>query len=661
MASNPLYQSNDSPNNSTQPTKAVNRQGVSVKHTHNTFDNSYYNYMTTSFGVYFPFFSMEGVPGDIIPLHSEHTVRSLPMSSPFLSNLSLNKDTFMVPMQAILPNTWELIYKTPAQGDDVPEDANCLFPAWEVDRDGNIVSSFWNIVIDDSFDFSKRLWALLLMELFCSQGCLLSQMGYHVNPIFTSVDSEIVFSFDELFDSIIRSIDYVSFRYNDIYYSTDYFNDRVHVSVSQFLNMIRSYGSEVTIVDSDSSFNFDFLSDLSISNLPRFTDRTDFGTDINLSRIIAYQLACSQFYVNPQVDFIYNSKLYLDNMYTLYDRYITASSGTSTGIQFFDYNGTKVQYDYMSKAYFYRVANEILLGSFPNNIDFLYDYLYALLGHRESLRFGDYFTDSRTRPLAVGSDNISVSEDGIVSVVDVSKKIVYQRFRNAVVKLGSNFGDYLRGIFGTSPSPDYHFPKFISHQDFLISGFETANTTGDNQGNLVTNLKTTDDKYLFEVEVDMPCVLIGIGYFSVPRVYMQTKDRQFFHRDRYDMFNPMLQYIGDQIVYNHERTDLRPNDEIFGYQSRNNEYKQRYGVVSGGFATKLPAWTFVADSMFNPIDDVVIQNTQSPEFLRAHDYEFNRFFKQISGYSLANNFHFILVFNNKCMSVRPMEINPNIL
>lgn len=343
---------------------------------------------------------------------------------------------------------------------------------------------------------------------------------------------------------------------------------------------------------------------------------------------------------------------------TLFWKIWADSCGIDSSIKTFTYNGITIPYDYCSKAYLAPITN-FVVDNREISPDKLYDFLFAIFGHRESLRFGDYFTDSRTRPLAVGNDKIQVN-DGEVDVIDVSKSIVYQRFRNSVIKLGNNMGDYLRGIFNSEPSPDYHFPKFISHQDFGVSGFEVANTA-DKQGNLVTNLSSRDDTFAFEVTCDMPCVLIGISYFSVPRVYMQTKDRQFFHRDRYDMFNPMLQYIGDQIVYNHERTDLRPNDEIFGYQSRNNEYKQRYSVVSGAFATILPAWTFIGDSLYDPIDDVAIADTQSPEFIRAHDYEFNRFFASMSGYSLANAFHFIVVYNNKCMSTRPMEVNPNIL
>lgn len=665
MATNPLYQTNDSPNNSTQPTKSVNRQGVYVPRTHNTFDMSYHHFTTQRFGFYQPFFVTEGVAGDTIPLHSEHNVRSLPMSSPFLSDLKLNKDFFMVPMQAILPNTWEYIFKTPSQGDDVPEDANCLFPAYSVDTDGNLLTLlFKNLATSDT---KSQIIYLLLLELFCSQGSLLSNLGYHLNPIVLTGGK--YYPFDTFFDNVMRSLTLLHITVTTDEGLTEYIFDStkpvdeynvtgevMYTSLHQVLSLLRTFGSRASIDNVTVSENI--MDNVQVIGLPSFSSTDDFGTDINLQRVYAYQLSCAQFYVNPQVDFLYNAQLYRDNLWTLMKVFYP-----SLEVQFFTMNGIQVPYDYTSKVYMDQIIGEVLLGDgiTSENIYQFYDLMSAIFGHRESLRFGDYFTDSRTRPLAIGNDSIDVADNNTVSVIDVSKTIVYQRFRNAVVKLGNNFGDYLRGIFGTTPSPDYHYPKFIGHQDFSINGFEVANNTSEGQGDLVTNLSTRDDTYQFEVSVDMPCVLIGISYFSVPRVYMQTKDRHFFHRDRYDMFNPMLQYIGDQIVYNHERTDLRPNDEIFGYQSRNNEYKQRYSVVSGGFATILPAWTFVGDSLFNPRDYVAVTNTQSPDFIRAHDYEFNRFFNSMGGYSLANAFHFIVVYNNVSMATRPMEINPNIL
>lgn len=660
MATNPLYNTNDSPNNSTQPTKSVNNQGVYVPRTHNTFDISYFLYKTQKFGQYEPFFATEGVPGDTIPLSSSHNVRALPMSSPFLSQLDLNKDYFLVPNNAIQPNTWDYIYTDPTQGDDVPEDAHNLFPIFAGSgRDSIFQQMIQHVKRDPDNSAGVGLRWLLISEMFMSSGSLLNVMGYKLNPIFTQQGSSKPYSFDNFFDSFCRAIDSMTISVNTDYVDVVYNYSRVgdsDITLLEALSLLRRYGSLAVISDftmADTSPVDEFSCDF--STLP--TIDYEVNQAINLDRLCAYQLVCSQFYVNPKVDFLYNAQLYRDNMFTLFKSIFPSATPN-----LFSYNGILVPYDYFSMYYYQRVNALVYdVESAITRPQFFFDYYNAIFGYRESLRFGDYFTDSRTRPLAIGEDTLEVNEDSTISVIDMSRRIVLQRFRNAVIKLGQNAGDYLRGIFGTSPSPDYHVPKFISHQDFNISGFEVANTTSDSQGDIVTNLSTRDDRFAFEIEIDMPCVIVGVSYFSCPRAYSQTKERVFFHKNRYDMFNPMLQAYGDQAVYNNERTDLRPNQEVFGYQSRNNEYKQKYSQVSGGFVQYLPAWSFVTDSIFNPVVDLAISNTQSPDYIRAHDYEFNRFFQAIPGYSLASAFHFIVVYNNKCMATRPMEVNPNTL
>lgn len=665
---NPLFNTNNSPNNSTQPTKSVNRQGVNVMRTHNTFDMSYFNFKTQKFGQYEPFFAMEAVPGDKIPLSNSHNIRTLPMSSPFLSQLTLNKDFFLCPMNAILPNTWDYIFRKPSDGDDVPDDANCLFPAWSMSTSTNFLKELWSYIQSTDASDDSIIRCLLIMEMFFSSGSLLQQMGYHLNPVFRySPDGTKWYqkNFDQLFDDFWLNLSELTFRYkNKTYIYRANFDDNYnirYVNKYQALSMLRSYGSEIqsiTFQTSDESYK-----EYSLYGYPVFQDLTEFGADINISRLLAYQIACQQFYVNPQVDFLYNAQLYRDNLFSLLKiAYDENASSLTPG--FFSMNGIMVPYDYASGYYFNLALKPIVDGTGLNEdnsyISHIYDYFYAIFGFRESLKFGDYFTDSRTTILAPGDDMVSVSTDG-VSTIDMSKSIVYQRFRNAVVKLGNTASDYLRGIFGTNPAPDVTEPKFIAHQDFNVSGFEVANQTPEGQGDMVTNLSSREDTYCFEVDIDVPSIIIGISYFSLPRTYMQSKERHFFHRDRYDMFNPMLQYIGDQAVYSIERSDVIGSSDIFGYQSRNNEYKQRYSVVSGGFATKLPAWAFVADSIVDPIDDIILEDNQNPDYIRAHDYEFNRFFAQLSGFSMANSFHFIMVYNNKTMCNRPMEVNPNTL
>lgn len=652
MATNPLYSTNDSPNNSTQPTKSVNRQGVYVPRTHNTFDNSYFHFKSQKFGQYEPFYVMEGVAGDVIPLHSSHHVRTNPLRSPFESEIRLNKDYFLIPNQAIQPNTWEYSFALPTQGDDVPEDVHNLFPI--VNPLGSPLFNFLcqklNELKDmDSFTFLRYL---LICENFFSQGSLLYNLGYKLNPVFT-VDGSLM-SFDDLFEYVLSgaSLD-IQINTDDVNFSVSSEDYDLYTVIS----LLRRFGSSAEIVALD---GLNIPSDIVFRNLPDVSEIDFFRMD----RVNAYQLACAQYYVNPNVDFIYNAQLYRDNFMTLLRNSHLNVLGTNLVIQFFDRNGISVPYDYFSR-YYYNLLVKILytavIDESEAELSDVYDCIHYLFGFRESLRFGDYFSDSRTRPLAIGDNGVPVVGDS-VDVIDMSHKVIMQRFRNAVVKLSNNFGDYLRGIFGESPSPDYHIPKFISHNDFVIKGFEVANSTEENQGKLVTNLSSGDDTFAFEVKVDMPCIIVGISYFSVPRVYSQTKERQFFHKDRYDMFNPMTQYFGDQRLLQAERRDgLSAAFSTFAYNSRNSEYKQRYSQASGAFVQYLPAWTFVTDSLFDPLVDIDVSYHQSPEFIRAHDYEFNRFFGYYNGVGLSKGYHFGVTYNNKCMSLRPMEINPSTL
>ena len=84
-----------------------------------------------------------------------------------------------------------------------------------------------------------------------------------------------------------------------------------------------------------------------------------------------------------------------------------------------------------------------------------------------------------------------------------------------------------------------------------------------------------------------PCIYLQIISFDIRRAYTRSVDRQMLHIDRFDMFNPDFQYIGDQPVYGVElgyADALSSIPEVFAYQSRDMEYKQRFDVASGAFA-----------------------------------------------------------------------------
>ncbi len=681
---NPLYNTNDSPNGSTQPTKAVNRQGVNVARSYNQFDLSYHNFKTQHFGLYEPFFVQHGVEKDKLPLHSLHEIRTLPMQSPIMSPLQMSKDFFLVPYQAILPKTWELIYRNPSQGSDVPADANCVVTASSL---YSFLSSFIEEISSapNGNSFSYIAQRLLCLELFFSTGSLLYNLGFKLNPLFRipavnggkeniSFDTYFDLLFGFLFDEVAKGSTRVTFSITDSFQQSTYivddtrsdsFGTTFYISRSQALDLMREKWFDIKFIVAPAVDITSYIPQVSTEDLNLDPEGRPYV--LNLDSVLAYQIICSQYYVNPQVDFIYNCDIFRENFNSLFIDAFSGISWYNTEFLYFDYNGNRLSYDYFSGHYLSKVLDpeNFDWGISSANPNYPYAILSYIFGYRNSLRFGDYFIDSRTRPYAVGTMDAAVV-DNKVSAIDITKNITMQRYLNAVVKLGNNFGDYLRGIFGTTPAPDYHFPKFISSFKTDVSGFETASTVGASnveQGTVVSQLKSGQDVYAYEVEIDMPCIIMGISYFVMPRVYCRTRDRFFFHRDRFDMFNPFLQYIGDQPIYSSEKGAQYniTRSSPFGYQSRYAEYKQRYSVASGGFVEGLPSWAFVVDAPIQPRLYLDSDASQSPDYIRCRVFEFDRFFASMTGLSLGHRWHFIVHYNNEVKALRAMEVNPNIL
>lgn len=686
---NPLFQANISPTRTTKPTKAVNEAPTHVRLTHNTFDNSYFNFKTQRYGKYEPFWWKVCTAGDNEPYSNSHNVRSLPFASPVLSPMKLNKDYFQVPMYAIQPNAWDYIFKNPNQGDDVPLDAQNLFPLYSGST--SIFELFrWalktiGVYNDDptSVDenvFNAAFLVFVMYENLLSSGSLLFSMGYKLNALFIDPSNEgsRPYSYDEVFDKYVLDNQFFArFNFDDpdsptgsrlISFTTDSstFTADYLVDTFTFFSLLRSHFGQLDDFTADSSgfypyfeVNFGYLDDSNVED--------DSVGYIRMDVINAYQLACAQYYVNPRVDFIYNAQLYRDNFVQLVRELVARIDGI-LNIESFDYNGIPVLYDYFSTRYYESISS--VMAFYPDseavNFEQIYSLgrvLYYLFGYQEQLRFGDYLVDSRTQALGYGepgSDSVQVYDDAI-SVTDMSQKLVLQRFRGAVAHLDNSAEDYLETMFHEKLPPDYHYPKFIVHSEFGIAGDEVSNTTSDNQGNIVTNLKSGDDTAEFNIEVSVNSILIGISYISIPAVYSQIKERTYMHRDRFDMFQPMLQYFGDQGIYNREVSDYIPNPtDVYGFTSRNGEYKQRMSQCSGAFLTTLRSWIFAVDLPAFAGESSLprLANTQSPLAIRTFDFEFNRFLRRQTGISLGTGFHFIMQYNNKNVDNRPMDVNP---
>lgn len=695
---NPLLQrGNGSSNNATNPSNSLNNATPLVHKTFNRFNNSYNHYTTCNYGEYTPFFVQEMNPADYKRFSSKTQVRTETLDTPLYSGVKMNKDYYFVPYDALLPNNWEKIFKNPSQGDDVPSDASfCVhdFPSLLKNFLGDFVSLLSGLVQSLSSQntaLAQIYFAFPLVDAFLSASGICSRMGTPFSHLFLFKYSGKLYTWDRfaeiLYPLLFPDGASFGFRYNNSSEAKDYsividasidgqqpfykgetLNGvpKIYMSGKDVMSLFRYYPSCMlnytdwqtdyydTGLDSVALGDFDTLELVSLVS----SSLSDDDKKFNFSRMLAYNLSCAQFFSNGSVDSVYNAQLYRD-LLSHFVRNVIFESSSGVSQYTFMYNGVKTPYDWASAHFFI----PMMRGALDRNAQvFKFDqlfYLRSIFDLHNTLKYGDYFTGAHTRPLAVGDVTAPVVGNQ-VSAIDMTKAITYQRFLNVVVKLKNEMQDYLRTIFGTIPAPDYHEAKLISHSEGSVDGFEVANTTTENQGNLTTLLHNVQEQYEFELEIDQPGVAIGIISFVASRAYSMVSDRQIHHANRYDMFNPMLQTIGDQPILSIEKNGY--GNVPFAYQSRYMEYKQRVNVSSGAFNDKLRSYCIISDSLFVPSNALeVMAKNLTPAYIRLTPREFDRFVKKAASWSYGNSYHFICEFENQCDDVREADYSPSIL
>lgn len=683
------------------------------KHIHNysTFADSlsYRNYQTMRFGEYIPTFVMEGVERDSISVNTSDKIDSLSLAAPFAGSIRKVKESFKVPMASILPRNWDIIYTQPSNGEDVPtgdyRSANCVIK----DPTGpffTILKGYWAKASECTTmaDLCKLILPLLVTgEHFFSNGSLLSSLGYHVGHRFNFKGRSYDSIFDEMMVDLFSHLKYV--HVTEDFIEDNYESQRASFSyyglsseigpkerkgrgnIHQFLEYLR--------YNPAANLDFGFETDYNVkANVTAFLDKWTLASasdcyvvinsqptedsydsirqnDLNLSRIIAYQIVCAHFYTNSSIDTVYTAELYRQYMESLTEQ---VTMTYKSEIQSFTLNGFNRKYDALSGCKIMASTlwntSGAVFSNYQNALSFdvKYRLLYIaqLFGYRRSLRYGDYFVGMRPRPLAPVNTDVAVSSSNKVSVVDITKSIQAQRFANSVMRSRQKVEEYVKALFGRAPSPDYHNPFFLSRESETIYGEDVQNTGEAQQTKAISRTGIFGNNigrytFTFDNEDMHPCIYLQIVHFDAKRAYTRTVDRQFLIRDRFDMFNPDFQYVGDQPVLGIELMFEQPGTQsvpsIIGYQGRDAEYKQRFDVASGGFIENLPGW-FISD---RPLTNVMSSPFINPNFIRSSCGELDPLFLSLTGFSMGSYFHFICITDNNVNARRAMAVDPQIL
>lgn len=381
------------------------------------------------------------------------------------------------------------------------------------------------------------------------------------------------------------------------------------------------------------------------------------GLTMNIGKILGYQQIVAQYYTNNNIDNVFSSDLFMENLRSV--MFPCDFTDYETGIvrePVFQFNGRSVEYDYISYGGFYTSLLSTRYGGTANR---QHVWMTLMLLLRRSLRYGDYFSTARPHMLAI-SDQLGINvENGMVSPVDVTKNLLLQRFLNAANYISAGFLQFYASMFGVKPSDTGVIPRFISHKKITVNN-QITNNTSENQGFQTTNLVALGEKQAMDVFCDDFGYLYTLCSFDTLPVYDRGVDANYHLADRFDYYNPMLENIGDQPIRLDELTgNPRLHDEVFGWTMRNANYKFKLSKTHGAFVNELkgnlihyPFKSYIGEDGMVNID---------PDYIRDKPIYLDRILDSSTGESPANYYHFIIACVNEIKAARKITATPSIL
>lgn len=200
--------------------------------------------------------------------------------------------------------------------------------------------------------------------------------------------------------------------------------------------------------------------------------------------------------------------------------------------------------------------------------------------------------------LKVSTSSSGDSSIGSINVDDLRLALSLQRFKEARARFGSRYVEYLRYLGVISSDARLQRPEYLgggrSPLQFseVLQTAEGTDPVGTMRGHGITALRSNRYRRFFEEHG----YVLSLMSVRPKTVYTNMLPRTFIRRTKEDFFQPELQHIGQQEVYNKELNASSDNpDGVFGYQDRYNEYRYHESSVSGEFRNTLNYWHMARD------------------------------------------------------------------
>ncbi len=182
---------------------------------------------------------------------------------------------------------------------------------------------------------------------------------------------------------------------------------------------------------------------------------------------------------------------------------------------------------------------------------------------------------------------------GFIDVNDLRLGLSLQRFQEARARYGSRYVEYLRYLGVISSDARLQRPEYLaggrSPLQFseVLQTAEGENPVGEMRGHGIGALRSNRYRRFIEEHG----YIVTLMSIRPKTVYGQMLPRTWIRKTKEDFFQPELQFVGQQEVYNKELSANASNpDGVFGYQDRYNEYRYHESSVAGEFRSTLDYW-----------------------------------------------------------------------
>lgn len=191
-----------------------------------------------------------------------------------------------------------------------------------------------------------------------------------------------------------------------------------------------------------------------------------------------------------------------------------------------------------------------------------------------------------------------------ITINSLRQAIAIQQFLERDLMRGTRYIELILSHFGVR-CPDYRLqrPEYLGGATTRVNINPVTQTSSTDstspQGNLTGNGTLGSSGIGFTHSFTEHGVVIGLASFRVDLNYQQGVDRHFLRNTRYDYFFPTLAHLGMQGIYNKEIfaqgdsvTEADNNtiidDELFGYNTRYEEYRYKNSYITGKFRSSDP-------------------------------------------------------------------------